>query len=185
MKPKTCRVCKAEYTPSRMAQKVCSPLCALALAKSDRAKQERKKALLARNQARQRLESMKSIPVLLQEADKAFCAFIRARDKSAGHACISSGKPLNWNGNQVDAGHYRSRGAASHLRYDERNAHAQSKHDNRHLGGNVVEYRKGLIARIGIEAVEALENDNSTHKWTREELREIRDRYRAMAKGRR
>jgi hypothetical protein len=26
--------------------------------------------------------------------------------------------------------------------------------------------------------VEALEDDNGTHKWTREELREIRDRYR-------
>lgn len=43
-------------------------------------------------------------------------------------------------------------------------------------------HRKGLIARIGIEAVEALENDNGTHKWTREELREIRDTYKRNTK---
>ena len=29
-----------------------------------------------------------------------------------------------------------------------------------------------------MEAVEELESDNRTHKWTRDELREIRDTYR-------
>ena len=29
-----------------------------------------------------------------------------------------------------------------------------------------------------MEEVEQLENDNGTHKWTRDELREIRDDYR-------
>ena len=42
----------------------------------------------------------------------------------------------------------------------------------------MVEYRAHLIQRIGLEAVKALEQDNRTHKWTRDELREIRDTYR-------
>jgi len=33
-----------------------------------------------------------------------------------------------------------------------------------------------------VEAVEALESDNSVRKWTREELIEIRDTYRAKLK---
>ena len=82
----------------------------------------------------------------------------------------------------MDAGHYRSRGAASHLRYHPDNCHAQSKYENRHRAGNVVEYRVGLIARIGLAAVEALEADNRVHHWTREELRAIRDEYRQKLK---
>lgn len=45
------------------------------------------------------------MPQLMKGANEAFAAFIRERDRQAGHACISSGKPLNWSAwNQVDAG---------------------------------------------------------------------------------
>jgi hypothetical protein len=45
-----------------------------------------------------------------------------------------------------------------------------------------VDYRIGLIARIGLAEVEALESDNRTHKWTHGELIEIRATYRAKCK---
>ena len=45
-----------------------------------------------------------------------------------------------------------------------------------------MEYRAGLIARIGLAAVEALEADNRVHHWTHDELRAIRDEYRAKLK---
>jgi hypothetical protein len=45
-----------------------------------------------------------------------------------------------------------------------------------------VDYRIGLVARIGLEAVEALESDNTPRKWTREELIAIRDTYKAKLK---
>lgn len=182
MKPKACKVCRAEFTPQRMGQKVCSPVCALALAKSQKAKAIRKDAIQQKRETKSRLESMKGIPDLIREADKAFMAYIRARDKAQGRACISSGRELDWTGNKVDAGHYRSRGAASHLRYDERNCHAQSKYDNRYLGGNIAEYRHGLIARIGLEEVVALEQDNEPRKWTRDELIQIKQTYKAKLK---
>ena len=112
----------------------------------------------------------------------AFNAYIRARDQAAGHDCISSGRPLDWSGNAVDAGHYRSTGAAPHLRFNEDNCHAQSKRENQYLAGNAIDYRIGLIDRIGLARVEALEADNEIRKWNREELIAIRDEYRAKAK---
>jgi len=90
---------------------------------------------------------------------------------------------LDWTANSVDAGHYRSVGAAPHLRFDERNCHAQTKFDNQYKSGNVVDYRIGLIKRIGLEAVEALEADNEVRKWTRDQLIEIRATYKAKRKA--
>ena len=175
---KKCKACPTRFIPSRPLQVACCPACAQAIAQRNREKAEKRAATIERQKARAALEALKTVPQLKAEADRAFCAYIRARDKAAGHPCISSGLPLDWSGNNVDAGHYRSRGAASHLRYDERNCHAQAKRENHHKGGNVVEYRAHLIQRIGLEAVEALEQDNQAHKWTRDELREIRDTYR-------
>jgi hypothetical protein len=183
MKAKKCRVCKSEFVPQRVGQKVCCPTCALALAKSERAKVERKHALMARRETRKRLDSMKGLPQLIREAQTAFNAYIRARD--AGLPCICCGQFGNGQtrGGEWDAGHYRSRGAAPHLRFDERNVHAQLKHCNRYKAGNVVGYRAGLVARIGIAAVEALEADNSQRKWTRDELIDIKRTYTAKRKA--
>jgi hypothetical protein len=50
------------------------------------------------------------------------------------------------------------------------------------MAGNVSAMRVGLISRYGLEEVEALENDNSTHKWTRDELIAIRRHYIAKRK---
>lgn len=154
-----------------------------AKAKRKAEKQGRMRARVDRATDRQKREAQKDVYELIAEADKAFGAFIRERDRQAGHHCVSSGRPLNWNaGNQVDAGHYRSKGAASHLRYNEDNCHAQSKKDNRYGAGQAVEYRIKLIQRIGLARVEALESDNTVKKWDRDELRAIRADFSARAK---
>ncbi|WP_312587417.1 recombination protein NinG [Comamonas terrigena] len=150
------------------------------------ARAEEKKARMAakveRAETRRRKEALKTVPDLIKEAQIAFNAFIRERDRQAGHMCISSGRPLDWSGNAVDAGHYRSTGAASHLRFHEDNCHAQSKHDNQFLAGNAVDYRIRLVARIGLARVEALEADNQVRKWSRQELIEIRETYKTKLK---
>lgn len=162
------------------------PACIDAYAEAEAVKAQRKAdkqaralAKLDRVLVRERKAAMKRIPELIAEADRAFAAWIRERDRQAGHPCISSGQPLNWSGNQVDAGHYRSRGAASHLRYDPDNCHAQAKRENRYLAGNAIDYRMGLIQRIGIERVEALEADNTPHKWQRDELLRIIEQFKS------
>ena len=183
-KPKTCKnpACKASFVPQRLGQAVCSPKCALATVEVQKAKEKKSLAQADRREIKVRKEALKTRGDHIREAQQAFNEYIRTRDQAAGHFCISSGKPLDWSGNAVDAGHYRSVGSAPHLRFDERNCHAQSKQDNRFLSGNAVDYRIGLIARIGQEAVDALESDQSVRKYTVDEIKAIKAKYRAMTK---
>jgi hypothetical protein len=183
-KLKKCKndACGQEFVPFKTTQKACSPACALVLAPLNQERARKALAQVERREIKVRKERLKSRGEHLRDAQQAFNAYIRARDQAAGHPCISSGRPLDWTGNQTDAGHYRSVGAAPHLRFDERNCHAQSKQDNRFLSGNAVDYRVGLIARIGLEAVEALEADQSVKKYTVEELKAITAHYRAKTR---
>ena len=176
-KPKKCRVCPSMFTPSRMGQKVCGPLCAMTYARSVRAKDEKREAIKERRETKAKLTAIKTIPQLIKEAQYAFNAFIRARD--AQKPCICCGKPLGDGdvGGRFDCGHYRSVGSASHLRFNEANAHGQRKYCNRHGAGRAVDYRIGLISRVGLRCVEALESNNDVHKWSREELIAIKAMY--------
>ncbi|KPA87308.1 Bacteriophage Lambda NinG protein [Pseudomonas asplenii] len=180
-RPKKCKnsACGVSFVPQRLGQAVCSPKCALATASTNQEKARKSLAQVERKEIKVRKERLKSRGDHMREAQQAFNEYIRARDQAAGHLCISSGKPLDWSGNAVDAGHYRSVGSAPHLRFDERNCHAQSKQDNRFLSGNAVDYRIGLIARIGLAAVEALEADQSVRKYTVDDLKAIKATYRA------
>jgi len=183
-KPKKCRVktCRTSFIPRQSFQTWCSPDCAVVIARGKQEKARKSLAQVGRADIKVRKEALKSRGDHMREAQQAFNEFIRARDQAAGHHCISSGKPLDWSGNAVDAGHYRSVGSAPHLRFDERNCHAQSKQNNRFLSGNAVDYRIGLIARIGQQAVDALESDQSVRKYTVEEIKAIKAEYRAKAR---
>jgi hypothetical protein len=171
---KSCEVCARPFTPARMGQRVCGMTCARKVPKVAKAKER------AETKARRR--ALETIPELIRAAQKEFNAYIRERDKD--RPCICCGRPLGDGdvGGRYDCGHWRSTGSAPQLRFDERNAHAQRKHCNRYLSGNAVEYRAGLVERIGLAEVEALEAANAVHKWTADELRAIRDTYRAKAR---
>ena len=183
-KPKLrkCKVCPTRFESKSMAHVVCSPACTIALADMKRLKAAAKREQEERAKTRVQKEALKSRSQWIKEAQHAFNAFIRERDHISGYGCISSNKPLDWSGNGVDAGHYRSVGSATHLRFDERNCHAQSKHDNNYLSGNAVDYRIGLIKRIGLEAVESLESDNTVRKYTIDDLKAIKATYKAKLK---
>jgi hypothetical protein len=167
-----CAICRSEYKKWSISQKVCGSVeCAKAFAEKERAKKERK-------EYRARKEKLKSRSGWLADAQTAVNAYIRARDE--GKPCISCGRHHS---GQNHAGHYRSVGAASHLRFDEENIHLQCQPCNVHKSGNAIEYRIHLIERIGSAAVARLERDNQVKKWTIEEAKEIRDLYRAKLKG--
>ena len=183
LKPRRCKVCRGDFIKRNMSHKVCSPECGLALALEVRNKQERRAAAAERVKDRVKREALKTRSDHMKAAQVAFNAFIRERDRQAGHPCISSGRALDWNGNAVDAGHYRSVGSAPHMRFDERNCHAQSKQDNRYGSGAAVDYRIGLIARIGQADVDAIEAKQDGGKWSIPELIAIRDEYRAKLKA--
>lgn len=176
LKVKTCKVCGKEFTPARPMQSVCSPRCAAKLGKLKKAADRR--------ETRAKKEAIKTLPTLLKEAQVAFNAYIRLRDRD--QPCISCGAPAKADyGYQKgrDAGHYRSVGSAPQVRFNANNVHAQCVKCNQWKAGNVVDYRINLIARIGLPAVEALEADSEVHKWTKDEVRLIRDTYRALVKS--
>jgi hypothetical protein len=170
-----CKSCGGLFAKSNSAHRACSLGCAVKLAKLDRQKREQKAYREQKVKHRTRRDWLKL-------AQSAFNAYIRKRD--AGKPCICCGQPLTADavGGGFDCGHYRSVGSAPHLRFDPRNAHAQSKQHNRWGSGRAVDYRIGLIQRIGLAEVEALEADNSVKKWTIEELIEIRRTYTEKAK---
>jgi len=157
-------------------------LCAMKLArkKTEQAHQQEKRR--EASETRKRLDAMQTKPQLLKKAQAAFNAFIRSRDELK--PCISCGAPLNLDklGGAFDCGHYRSVGSSPHLRFDERNAHGQCKHCNRYLAGNHVAYRHGLIERIGLAEVEALEAEQTIRKYTKDELDRMAIEYRSRAK---
>jgi hypothetical protein len=68
------------------------------------------------------------------------------------------------------------------LRFDEDNCHRQCVPCNQHKSGNAIEYRIGLVARIGVGRVERLEGPHAAAKHSIEELKAIKLKYRARLK---
>ena len=181
LKPKKCRhkQCKAIFTPKYTGTIACSPECAIAIVTMKREAKEQK---LARQAHRQTKERLKTRSQWIKEAQAVFNSFIRARDRH--QLCICCDKPLGANevGGNFDAGHYRSVGSAPHLRFDERNCHAQRKYCNRYGSGRAVDYRIGLIKRLGVKAVELLEADQAPKKYSVADIEEIKKLYKLKLK---
>lgn len=177
-----CRVCGRSFRRSRSTQVVCSEKCSTKVGKL-----AREFAKADRRETRKRLEELKTLPELRAEAQTAFNAFIRARDRAAGYGCICCGAPLDWNstkpGGAVDAGHFISRGAAIELAFDERNVNAQRKSCNRPGGTTRAKFRAGMLQRHGEAVVDELEGPHDLPRLTRDDLRRIRDSYRAKTKA--
>jgi hypothetical protein len=118
-----------------------------------------------------------SIPELIKKADIVFHKWIRIRDEGQGCICCG-GKPNS----EIQAGHYFSAGKYPNLRYNPHNVNGQAKGCNYFKSGNLLEYRKHLVRKIGIESVEILEQkaaeyNRNGYKWDRYFLIEIILKY--------
>lgn len=171
LKPKACKSCGKEYMPRATTQTACSALCALNLIAKKKIAVADKQSKQERKADNEKREALKSRREVLNDAQRIFNKFIRLRDEL--QPCISCGEHRN----TYDAGHYRSVGAAPQLRFNEDNCHKQCVHCNQHKSGNAIEYRIGLVKRIGAKRVEALECDNQTIKWSSEDGRQIKAQY--------
>ena len=172
LKPKKCVTCKTEFNPHSSLAKACSPKCAV----------EYTKQVMAKKQAKSdkaRLEEMKALPQLTKECQQVFNKFIRLRDW--GQPCISCGTPHTGAANSFDAGHYRSVGSSPEVRFDPRNVHGQCKRCNR-FGFDSSAYRVNLIAKIGLDQVEALEAEKTAKNYTRQDIRALIITYKQKCK---
>lgn len=147
----------------------------------NKARQQKERA--EKKEIKQRKEKLKTKHDHTREAQKEFNRFIRLRDSS--QPCISCGKNPNDNnlitGSRWDAGHYRSVGSCPELRFEELNCHKQCVKCNRDLSGNAIEYRINLKDRIGSDKLDWLEGPHEQKKYTIEELKEIKVKYREKA----
>lgn len=172
MKPKTCKYCKTKFEPFKPGQITCNWECAHNYVVKQREKAERIEAIADRKTIKLRKEKLKTRRDWIKEAQVAFNAYRRELLKD--EPCISCGR---FHSGQYHAGHYLSVGAHPELRFIEDNVWKQCQPCNTHLSGNLIEYRKSLIDRIGSERVEWLESYHEPKKYSVEELKIICKEY--------
>ena len=178
-KPRKCPVCRDEFTPKRIGlklTKVClNAACVIDYAQGLRAKDFDKQTREMKSDFRKKDKSFQR-----DKAQKAFNEFIRLRDAHLG--CISCDKPADWFG-QWAAGHYKTVGARSDLRFNEDNVHKQcNKNCNLELSGNIAAYRVNLKKKIGVERLAILEGPHEPKKYTIDDIGELKKTYRAKTK---
>jgi hypothetical protein len=136
----------------------CASLYALGKSRQAKTKAERKLY-------RERKQAIKPKSTLMQEADKAFQAYIRYRDKDL--PCINTGQYIAWDDNQSDAAHFISKAANTAMRYDLRNCHKSTKASNAMQEKYIHDYRNNLFKRLGEERFAKFEADRqywATHQ---------------------
>ena len=119
----------------------------------------------------------RSVAWLLNKTQLYFNRYIRIRDE--GQPCISCDSY-----NTYTASHFYNVGHYPTLRFNELNCHISCIRCNKYLHGNLLEYRKRLIDRIGMDKFSELEvlkgwDKRVNHKWNRLELIEILEIYKA------
>ncbi|MGP5236441.1 recombination protein NinG [Pseudomonas helleri] len=155
-KKKTCAnpECAADFIPAQLGQKVCGWACGLAIKDVNQEKARKSLALVERREIKVRKEALKSRGDHAKEAQAVINRYVRLRDAHLG--CISCDKPATWGG-QWHCSHFRSVGAAAHLRFNLWNMNKSCSQCNAHLSGNIMVYRPRLVEKIGAEKVEWLE----------------------------
>ena len=165
-KPRCCRVCKQMFKPSKPLQNVCGVDCAIKQAQSKRSKAERIASLEDRKTVKAKLAKI-TPGYLAGKAQAAINAYVRVRDFEEG--CISCDKPAEWKG-QWQAGHLKTRGANSFLRFSLWNINKQCSACNNHHSGNVAEHERGIALRYGQDRLEYLHNAPKSRRYNDEYL---------------
>jgi len=180
-----CKICRDKFEAKYFLQKAClKPKC---LAKWAKIERETKADEVHRDKKRALKDNDRKIR--MPAAQKAFNAFIRARDEKL--PCISCNKFIlaDMPYGKYDCGHYKTVGGFPELRFEELNAHKQCKSCNGGAGNFSKkdtsvskEYRDNLIEKIGLDKVEWIEGPHEPKKYTCAELKEIELLYKRKLK---
>ena len=171
---KLCKHCGHGFTPARPMQKACSLPCAQAIGKEKTAADQKKADSKALRAGR---EALKKRSDHAKDTEKVVNTFIRLRDKDK--PCISCQRHHH---GQYHAGHYLSVGSHPELRFEPRNIFKQCKPCNVDKHGNLLEYRKNLIALYGQEEVDWLEGPHEMTHYSIPDLKAIAANFRQLIK---
>ena len=188
LRRRRCKICREWFMPEKDFEKWCGPAHReeLAIRLYQKQNEARQAKLKKEQQAKEREKkdklkirklAVKPLSYFKQQAQAAFNAYIRERDKD--QPCISCGRNT---GAKMNAGHYRTVGANSELRFDENNCHLQCEHCNSYRSGNIENYTPRLIEKIGQERFDRLMGAHELPKWKREDYERIRNEYRLKLK---
>lgn len=172
-----CKHCKEVFKPKYFNQKyhLDRDECIRAMVEENNAKKAKSEAKEWVKEKKERKEALMSHSEWLKILQAVFNTYIRERDK--GNSCISCS-----NKTPSDAGHYKSRGANPELAFNEFNTNLQCRKCNGYWGGAIIEYRKGLIKKYGIEIVEWLEGPHDATKLSVPEIKEKIQEYKEKIK---
>jgi hypothetical protein len=166
-----CKNCKEKFEPIRFNMKYClNDECVRVWVESEKAKVWKKTKAKMKN-------DLETVQELIKATQIIFNKYIRLRDK--GQVCIScQKKPLKEN-----CGHFFNANNHWNVRFSELNCHLQCEHCNTYLSGNLIEYQRNLIEKIGIKSYHELEAEaRKTRKFTKDELKEIINIYKNKIK---
>lgn len=181
-----CKHCKEKFEVKYFNQKyhLDRDECIKAMVEANTAKLKKDQEAARKADTKERKEKIKTHSDYLRDLQPIFNTFIRLRDYN--EKCISCEKPLIGDNpekpKKFDAGHFRSVGSNPQLRFNEENVYGQCVHCNRDKHGNLLEYRKNLILKVGIEKVEYLENLNDSNKLSIPEIKDLIIVYRNKIK---
>ncbi len=173
MRAKLCRQCKEPFVPQggQPWQRIlCKYECASLWGREE---SNRRKEKAARADTKQRKAALESLPSLLKKCQISFNKYVNTRD--AELPCIACNEPIR---TVAHASHYLSVGARPNLRFSEMNVHKGCSKCNLFLHGNLINFRLNLIKRVGLEAVEALESDQTPKHYTKDQLIALAKEYR-------
>lgn len=162
-----CRACGRAFLRFRTTQAVCSQRCAQKAVKADRK--------VEKADIRARRLALKSRSEFAREAQAAVNRYVRVLAYSKGEGCYTChAQPDQAFGHVYDASHFRSVGSAPHLRFWVPQIRICCIPCNRHKGGELLAFRRALVAEHGPEWVEALEARQEVAKFSIEYLQRIK-----------
>lgn len=174
-----CKKCKEKFEPKRFLQKYCDKEACrdieikLTLEKVRKVKsnEEKKATKVLKESLKTKSDYVKILQIL-------FNKYIRLRDKNL--PCISCGR---FDVEEFHCGHYIPTTYQYH-RFSEDNCNKQCSYCNIYLRGNIIEYRKNLIKKIGLDGVEYLENTkHMMFDLTIEDLKKLIQVYKNKVKS--
>lgn len=198
VKPKRCKICSESFVPVRAIQPTCLKFdCQLAYANKVSRKSMADRLKVERKKDRERKEKLKSRGDFVKEAQTEVNRFRRLEELAKGRGCISCGRSQEevqgtegWKpGGAWDAGHFVGVGANASLRFEPSNIWLQCKSCNagsgkyaRKAATVAKSYEENLIALEGQELVDWLKGPHDPKHYTKEDLINIRDTYRAKTR---
>ena len=166
----TCPQCSAKLEPGQRIHPACISAYADAqAAKAQRtaAKQVRAERKAERKEDKARRDKLKSKAEWAREAQTAVNRYVRLKAQANGEGCYTCGAtPAQKFGGTFDASHFRSVGSAPHLRFWIPQIRICCIVCNRHKGGELLAFRRALVAEHGAQWVEELEARQETAKFS-------------------